>query len=56
MTAADDQLMPPWFGAELAALIPGAAHCALDGGGHMLPETRGDVLANVVLNFFDRVT
>ena len=56
VTAADDQLMPPWFGAELAALIPGAAHCALDGGGHMLPETRGDVLANVVLNFFDRVT
>ena len=23
--------MPSWFGAELAALIPGAAHCALDG-------------------------
>ena len=56
VTAADDQLMPPWFGAELAALIPGATHRALEGGGHMLPETRGDVLANVVLNFFDRVT
>lgn len=50
-TAADDQLMPPWFGAELAALIPGAAHLALDGGGHMLPETRGDVLAGAVLDF-----
>ena len=56
VTAADDQLMPPWFGAELAALIPGAAHRALEGGGHMLPETRGDTLASVVADFFDRVT
>ena len=54
VTAADDQLMPPWFGAELAALIPGAAHCALDGGGHMLPETRGEALASTVVEFFDR--
>ncbi|MCY3753192.1 MAG: alpha/beta hydrolase [Alphaproteobacteria bacterium] len=53
-TAADDQLMPPWFGAELAALIPGAVHLALDGGGHMLPETRGDVLADAVLEFLAR--
>ena len=50
-TAADDQLMPPWFGAELAALIPGAVHLALDGGGHMLPETRADALAGAVLDF-----
>ena len=50
-TAADDQLMPPWFGAELAALIPGAAHMALDGGGHMLPETRAGALAGVVIDF-----
>ena len=56
VTAADDQLMPPWFGAELAGLIPGAAHCALEGGGHMLPETRGDALVNAVADFFDRVT
>ena len=55
VTAADDQLMPPWFGAGLAALIPGAAHCALDGGGHMLPETRGDALANAVSDFLDTV-
>ena len=52
-TAADDQLMPPWFGAELAALIPGAAHLALDGGGHMLPETRADALADAVIAFLD---
>ena len=55
MTAADDQLMPPWFGAELAALIPGAAHRALDGGGHMLPETRGDELADAVVDFLGTV-
>ena len=55
VTAADDQLMPPWFGAELAALIPGAAHRALDGGGHMLPETRGDALTEAVADFCDTV-
>ncbi len=54
-TAADDQLMPPWFGAELAALIPGAAHLALDGGGHMLPETRAGALATAVADFFGSV-
>ncbi len=54
-TAADDQLMPPWFGAELAALIPGAAHLALDGGGHMLPETRGDALAEAVAAFLGTI-
>ena len=55
VTAADDQLMPPWFGAELAALIPGSAHLALDGGGHMLPETRGNALASAVADFLDTV-
>ena len=55
VTAANDQLMPPWFGAELAALIPGATHCALDGGGHMLPETRGDALASAVADFLGTV-
>ena len=54
-TAADDQLMPPWFGAELAASIPSAVHRALDGGGHMLPETRGDALADAVADFLDTV-
>jgi len=51
VTAADDQLMPAWFGAELADLIPGATHRALDGGGHMLPETSGDALATAVAAF-----
>ena len=56
VTAADDQLMPLWFGAELAALIPGATHHALESGGHMLPETRGDALASAVADFLDTVT
>ena len=47
--------MPPWFGAELAALIPGAVHLALEGGGHMLPETRGDSLAEAVIGFLGAV-
>ena len=50
-TASDDQLMPFWFGEELAALIAGASHHALDGGGHMLPETRGNELAAAVTTF-----
>ena len=45
MTADDDQLMPAWFGRELAALAPDARFVELAGGGHMLPETRtADVL------------
>ena len=56
VTATDDQLMPPWFGAELAALIPDAVHRALECGGHMLPETRGDALASMVEDFLDRVS
>jgi pimeloyl-ACP methyl ester carboxylesterase len=51
VTAADDPLMPPWFGAELADLIPGATRLAMDGGGHMLPETRGGELAAAVTGF-----
>ena len=55
VTAADDQLMPAWFGEELAALIPGAVHRALSGGGHMLPETRDEALANAVVDFLAAV-
>ncbi len=54
-TAADDRLMPPRFGAELAALIPAAVHRALDGGGHMLPETRAGALAGAVADFLGAV-
>ena len=36
----DDQLMPPWFGKEAAGLMPDTEFYLLDGGGHMLLETR----------------
>ena len=54
MTGADDQLMPDWFGHELAAGIPTAKLVALTGGGHMLPETRSDDVSNAVCAFFGK--
>jgi aminoacrylate hydrolase len=36
----DDQLMPAWFGQDIAASMPAARYIELRGGGHMLPETR----------------
>lgn len=50
-TASDDQLMPAWFGAELAGLVPDATLLPFDGGGHMLPETRGSELAAAINDF-----
>lgn len=50
-TGRDDQLMPDWFGREIAAAIPEAHLLALDGGGHMLPETRGAALADAIIDF-----
>ncbi len=54
VTAEDDQLMPAWFGREMARSISGSSLVELAGGGHMLPETRGDELATAVLAFFGR--
>jgi pimeloyl-ACP methyl ester carboxylesterase len=51
VTAEDDQLMPAWFGREMAQSIPGASLVELAGGGHMIPETRGSELAAAVLEF-----
>lgn len=51
VSAADDQLMPAWFGRELAELVSGARHIELPGGGHMLPETQGPLLAEEVADF-----
>jgi pimeloyl-ACP methyl ester carboxylesterase len=51
VTAEDDQLMPAWFGREMAQDIPGANLVELVGGGHMIPETRGGELAAAVLEF-----
>lgn len=48
MTAVDDQLMPVWFGREIAENMSDAAFVELSGGGHMLPETRtNEVVAQV---------
>lgn len=51
MCAQDDQLMPPWFATETADGIAAAQLHRFDYGGHMLPETRGEDVARVLLNF-----
>lgn len=51
MTAKDDQLMPDWFGAEAAKLLPDGHLIELDGGGHMLLETRTSSIVENVLSF-----
>ncbi len=54
VTARDDQLMPSWQARETAAGIPGAELVELDGGGHMLLETRFDTLADLISGFLLR--
>lgn len=51
MTAADDQLMPAWFGRSIAETMPNATFMELTGGGHMLPETRTDEVVGLVQSF-----
>lgn len=51
IVAADDQLMPPWFATEVASSMPNAALLELDGGGHMLLETRSEQMVKIVLAF-----
>lgn len=53
-TGADDQLMPAWHGCEMAETIPDARLVELNGGGHMLPETRCDELADAAIGFLTR--
>jgi aminoacrylate hydrolase len=52
VAAIDDQLMPVWFGREMAAAIPGARLIELAEAGHMIPETQGPELAARVADFF----
>lgn len=54
VTGADDQLMPAWHGREMAAEIAGARLVELNGGGHMLPETRCAELAAAAIDFLCR--
>ena len=49
VSAADDQLMPPWFAKEIAVSMSRAQLHTLDGGGHMLPETRPEELSQLTL-------
>ena len=55
LTASDDQLMPPWFAEEAAAALADAQLVHLDGGGHMLLETRPREIADLSLTFLDRL-
>lgn len=47
----DDQLMPYWFGRDIAASMPHARYVELHGGGHMLPETQTAELLRLVREF-----
>ncbi len=51
VTSEDDQLMPAWFGREMARNMTGSRLVELTGGGHMLPETRSGELAALVSEF-----
>lgn len=51
MSARDDQLMPAWHGREIAERIPDSRFIELEGGGHMIPETRGHELAAAIAAF-----
>ena len=54
IAAQDDQLMPAWFAAEAARSIHGSELLELDGGGHMLLETRTSEIVDAVLRFLQR--
>ena len=47
----DDQLMPNWFGRDIAASMPNARYEEIHSGGHMLPETKTAVMAGLVKSF-----
>lgn len=53
MAARDDQLMPIWFAREAAGLLASSKLIELDGGGHMILETRATEVADAVLRFLD---
>jgi len=51
LTTPDDQVMPRWFAEEAATAIPDATLVALDGGGHMMTETRTQEVVAAVDTF-----
>ncbi|MBH64105.1 MAG: hydrolase [Alphaproteobacteria bacterium] len=53
VSARDDQLMPAWHGRNIAERIPESRFIELEGGGHMIPETRGNELAAAIMAFLN---
>jgi len=53
LTTPDDQVMPRWFAEEAAAAISNARLVALDGGGHMMTETRTEAVVASVDTFLE---
>ncbi len=51
VSAADDQLMPYWFGRDIAASLPNGRYEEVHGGGHILPETKTEELVRLVREF-----
>jgi aminoacrylate hydrolase len=54
VAADDDQLMPHWFGRDIAASLPNGLYVEMRGGGHMLPETQTEPLVELVTDFLGR--
>jgi aminoacrylate hydrolase len=54
VSADDDQLMPHWFGRDIAASLPNGRYVEMRGGGHMLPETQTEPLVELVTDFLGR--
>ena len=54
LSACDDQLMPIWFAKEAADAIPDAELVALDGGGHMILESRAAEASDTILRFLEQ--
>jgi aminoacrylate hydrolase len=51
LTSKDDQLMPYWFGSEIAQNIKNAELIERNEGGHMLLDTCPDIVVSMVLGF-----
>ena len=52
--AADDQLMPSWFGLSILEQIPKSDHIQFESGGHMLIETRSKELASKIIKLIKK--
>jgi 3-oxoadipate enol-lactonase len=53
ITAEHDTLVPPWKGAELAELIPGARHTVLERAAHMANLEFSDAFNEALIGFLD---